>query len=397
MLRRRPSLGKFRALASRITKGSRANNSFAEIRGSSAPNPGVRTRLSLWRGLVVFARMICLQAVGWRVFALSLVLCSSGLRAALPAGVNEGEFLGWTNALSLRDDHGKTTTVVVPDIGGRVVQYSRGGVNALLENPDSNGKTLARWPGGFWVGGYQCDLGPGLLGALERQGVWLGPHDFVAPRDHTVETASPLDVVTGLRLLKSFTLDPDTGALGVVQRMVNASPNPTRHHLHDRTLCPAGGFFFAPLPRQSRHRAGWAVLRVAEAGSFFDGEQPTLPNASVSGDWLAVQASGAPGKLGLDTAVGWVAYVRGKLLFVKFFPTWRGAAYAGAGHTVEFSWNDQMAALELFSPVAALQPGQAFDFPELWQLIELKEAVTSFEDARAAAKKIPPSPFAPKK
>jgi hypothetical protein len=339
--------------------------------------------------------MNCLRGFAARGLAAWLLLCAAALRAALPAGVNQGPALGWTNALSLRDDHGKTAAVIVPDIGGRMVQYSRGGVNALLENPEANGKTLALSGGGFWVGGYQCDFGPGLLGRPERQAVWLGRHDFVAPRDQTVETASPLDLATGLRLLKSFTLDPDTGALGVVQRMVNASPNPARQNLHDRTLCPAGGFFLLPLPKQSRHRAGWAVLRATENGPAFDGEQPGLPNVTVFDNLLVAQATGAPGKLGSDPDAGWVAYVRGRLLFVKFFKSWPSAAYAGTGHTVEFSWNDQMAAVELFSPLASLQPGQAFDFPELWQLIELKEPVRDLEDARAAARKVPPSPFAP--
>jgi hypothetical protein len=331
-----------------------------------------------------------------RGLAVGLALCGAALHAALPAGVNQGPALGWTNALSMRDDHGKTAAVVVPDIGGRVVQYSHGGVNALLENPESNGHTLAQFPGGFWLGGYQCDFGPGLLGQPDRQPIWLGPHGYVAPRDQTVETASPLDAVTGLRLLKSFTLDPDSGALGVMQRMVNASPNPSRHNLHDRTLCPAGGYFFFRLPKQSHHRAGWAVLRATDNGTAFDGEQPTSANVAVFGDLLVAQAAGPAGKIGSDVDAGWVAYVRGRLLFVKHFQTWRGALYAREGHTVEFSWNDKMAAMELFSPMTTLQPGEAFDFPELWQLIELKRPVTTFEDAVAAAKKVPPSPFAPR-
>ncbi|MEQ2009166.1 MAG: hypothetical protein ABMA26_20480, partial [Limisphaerales bacterium] len=123
--------------------------------------------------------MICIRGLATCALALMLVLLPASLRAALPAGVGQGAFLGWTNSLSLRDDHGKVMAVVVPDIGGRVVQYSRGGVNALLENPDANGKTLALSGGGFWVGGYQCDFGPGLLGRPERQAVWLGPHGYV--------------------------------------------------------------------------------------------------------------------------------------------------------------------------------------------------------------------------
>ncbi len=326
---------------------------------------------------------------------LWLGLGATPLPGALPAGVNQGVFLGWTNAFSLRDDHGKVSAVVVPEIGGRVVSYGRGGRNVLLDNPDSQGKTLAFFPAGFWVGGYQCDIGPGLLGLPERRALWLGPHEARTPRDQTVETASPLDTVTGLQLLKSFTLDSDSGALGLVQRMVNASSNPTKYTLHDRTLCPASGFVLFQLPQVSRYRAGWSLLRATERGPIFDGDQPGSPSVRVMGDLLVAHATGTPGKLGSDTDAGWVAYVRGRLLFVKYFPVWRGAAYAGAGHTVEFSWNDQMAALEVFSPLTALAPGQAFDFPELWQLIELKEEVTTFEDARAAAKKVPPSPFTP--
>lgn len=329
-----------------------------------------------------------------RALAWWLALFAGGLGAALPAGVQQGEFLGWTNAVSLRDDHGKAMVVVVPSIGGRVVQYSRGTVNVLLENPASHGKTLAQFPGGFWTGGYQCDFGPDLSGLPERRAVWLGPHDSVAPRDQTVETASPLDATTGLRLLKSFTLDSNTGALGIVQRMVNGAALPTRQGLHDRTLCPAGGFVLFRLPKQSRQRAGWSLLRVTETGAAFDGGQPAAPNVRVFDDLLVARAEGAPGKLGSDTDIGWVAYARGRLLFVKYFQVWRGAAYPGAGHTVEFSWNAQMAAIELMSPVTELQPGQAFDFPELWQIIELKAEVRSFDDARAAAKQVPPSPFA---
>ncbi len=340
--------------------------------------------------------MIFLRGFAALGLAVWFALSAGASRAALPAGVNQGPAFGWTNALSLRDDHGKVAAVIVPEIGGRVVQYSRGGVKALLENPEANGKTLALTGGGFWVGGYQCDFGPGLLGRPDRQAVWLGAHGFATPRDQTVETASPVDLVTGLRLLKSFTLDPDTGALGVVQRMVNASPNPVRQNLHDRTLCPAGGFWILPLPKQSRHRVGWAVLRTTEAGSGFDGDPAVVPNVAVFGDLLVAQAAGEPGKLGSDTDAGWVAYVRGRLLMVKFFKVWRGAERAGAGHTAEFSWNDQMAALEVFSPLVSLAPGQAFDFPELWQLIELKEPVRDFQDARAAARKVPPSPFAPR-
>jgi hypothetical protein len=162
-------------------------------------------------------------------------------------------------------------------------------------------------------------------------------------------------------------------------------------------LCPAGGFVLLRLAKTSRDRAGWAVLRAAADGAGFDGEQPASPNVAVFGDLLVAQAGGAPGKFGSDTDTGWIAYVRGKLLFVKHFPTWRGAAYAGDGHTVEVSWNEQMAALEVFSPLVTVAPGQAFDFAEHWQLIELKSPVVNFDDARAAAKKIPASPFGSKR
>ena len=61
------------------------------------------------------------------MLALGLALVAPWARAAMPAGVSCGVALGWTNTFTLRDDHGKTAAVIVPGIGGRVVQYSRSG------------------------------------------------------------------------------------------------------------------------------------------------------------------------------------------------------------------------------------------------------------------------------
>ena len=36
--------------------------------------------------------------------------------------------------------------------------------NIIYENPTSFGKTLGNTTTNFWVGGYQCDIGPELRG-----------------------------------------------------------------------------------------------------------------------------------------------------------------------------------------------------------------------------------------
>jgi len=302
---------------------------------------------------------------------------------ALPEGVRLQEHKRWPDCPVLTAPEAKLKVVVVPAIGGRIVHYGPEDANIIFEVPGSDGKTLANHKGWFWVGGYQCDLGPEIRGLPGHDTLWLGPYSARAAAPYAVNLASEPDAVTGIQLEKEIKLDPKTGALTVVQRMMNISDKETRFCLWDRTLCVGGGFAFFPLNRKSRFPAGWCLRVKPKGDDAYRSTDPALPNVKVLDGVLVVECKGKDGKLGADSDAGWIGYARGKQLYLKTFPVSGDGLYSDGGNTVEVYWSNQVGEIEPLSPERTLKPGERFEFTEQWALLALPEEITSFEAARA--------------
>jgi len=108
---------------------------------------------------------------------------------------------------------------------------------------------------------------------------------------------------------------------------------------------------------------------------------------------LVTEAKGPPLKVGADSDAEWIAYARGRLLLVKYYPYFASGDYTDGGNSVEFYCDNRVAELEPLSPETRLKPNENYAFPEKWLLIQLDSEVISPEAARALVRKIPPSPF----
>jgi hypothetical protein len=303
---------------------------------------------------------------------------------------------GWTNCMVLRG--GDCKTVVVPGVGGRILHYSINGENILFENPDLWGDTLLT-KSNFWAGGYQCDVGPEIRGIPDHKWLWQGPWTARAPRRFAVYTFSQPEMTVGLQMEKEFVIDPDTGDLGITQQMRNLITNDVSYCLWDRTLCKGGGFAMFPLSAKSRFKHGWSSRQGKKVPEYrYESEKPDDPRVRIMDGVLVAQAKALPSakemKVGADSDAGWIAYARGKVLLVKYFPVFPNANYSDGGNTVEFYCSDSVAELEPLSPEVTLKSGENYSFPEKWTLIELPKEVTSYDQARALVKRIPKSPFA---
>ena len=331
----------------------------------------------------------------WAAVLFEAVLVSA--RAAetndLPKGVEVRPYTGWAESVFLNAAERPVQAVVVPAIGGRIVHFSLDGQNILFENAASQGKTLAESKGGFWVGGYQCDAGPEIRGLEAHQGLFSGPHHWRPQGDFSIRTHSEMDRYLGVRIEKDLVLDPESGDLGLTQRMVNDSAHTVSYCLWDRTLCKGGGFAFFPLNKKSRFKSGWSIRVKAGEQLMYEGNQPYSPKVEVADGILVAEASGEDTKVGADSDAGWVAYTRGKLLFVKYFPYTAAGNYSDGGNSVEVYFDQRVAELEPISPEMKLQPGQNFTFPDKWTLIALDKEVATPDEERKLVKRIPPSPF----
>lgn len=331
-----------------------------------------------------------------QILLFSLWFCGRvvcGLAEELPDGLEVHEYTGWKDSVFLHAADTSTQVVMVPAVGGRIVHFSLENENILFENPVSQGRTLGANLEDLWLGGYQCDIGPELRGIPPHPQLLQGPHSWLARGDFAIKETSPPDAVLGVTLEKEFVMAPDTGDLGVVQRLRNTSKREVSYCLWDRSLCKGGGFALAPINPRSKFKAGWAIKREKDGKSYYDGDHPDAFEAQAMEGVLVVQTSGPVTRLGLDSDAGWIAYTHGKLLFVKYYPCWPGARYSDGGNSVEIYFDQRATELAPISPEITLAPGHSLMFPEKWVLLQLSKEITTREDARLLVKRIPPSPF----
>jgi len=309
-----------------------------------------------------------------------------------PAGTTVDAYAGWTNAVSL--DNGEALAVIVPSAGGRALRYALHHQNILFLSPELNGKTLADLNGSWAHGGHQIDIGPELRGMPPHNDLWWGEYAWHISGPYAVRVTSKPDPGAGVQITKEFTLDRDSGDLGVLQTIKNTSEQLVKYCLWDRTLCLNSGFAVIPLNLKSQFANHWA-LRVKDAqGNWqYDGNARAPREVKVIKNHLVVSCQGPATKVGADSTAGWIAYVRGNLLFVKYFPYFGGGEYTDGGCSTEVYFDERVAEMEPLSPEVEMKPGESFTFPEKWTLIELGEMVSTPEQAQRAVRRIAPSPF----
>jgi hypothetical protein len=311
-----------------------------------------------------------------RLLVAILLLGSCAAPAPRVPGVLKVEpFQGVDPAIHLIAPEAKVAAVAVPQNAGRIVSYALDGENILTG------------------GGYGLDLGPERT-IPAHPAIWRGKHTWATLGDIATIT-SERDPAVGMRVGKNIMIDRATGALDLLQRMTNVSGAETAWCFWDRTLCKSGGYCVIPLNPKSRFPAKWVLgTRRGPVSWEYDGISPSHSNIKILDGMLVSKAQGPEQKVGADCSAGWIAYMRGKLLFVKYFPFVPGGNYIDNGISVAHYFNDNVAELEPLSPEARLKPEGEYTFPEHWTLTRLDRDVTTHEEARAVADRIPPSPFA---
>lgn len=326
------------------------------------------------------------------LLVMVLLSCSSDKAPRVPPQIRIEPHLTADIAIYLEAPDAKVSAVAVPQAAGRVVHYGLEGQNALW-NPEKNGRLQAE-------GGFGLDLGPERTIARHPV-IWDQKYHWAKVGTNIVTLTSENDPAVGVRVSKQISMDGRTGAIDLIQRMTNVSERNQAYCFWDRTLCPAGGFAIIPLNAMSRFPAKWVLgRRKVTDGKIdyfwweYDGVTPSHPNIRILDGMAVVKSQGKEQKIGADSDAGWIAYIHGRLLFVKYYPYFPKGKYIDNALSVAHYFSETLAELEPLSPEAQLRPEQEYLFPERWTLTWLDHAVTTHEEARAAAGSIPPSPFA---
>ena len=279
------------------------------------------------------------------------------------------EFFGYGGCIALENGAG-TRVVLCPQAGGRVLEYSLKGANALYLNPEQKG--WRHKPGIPSVDpcGGRCDVGPEMV-LPPHPDLWLGDWTGEIVGEGKARLTSMRDRVTGLRLVREFTLADNSSRLLFEQRVINESDKPVTCFHWSRTLAVGGGIVLIPLTPNSRYPKSYLMYGLCSTMLF----KPVDPNIRIRDGFLEILGTPENPKLGMDSAAGWFCYLtRNDLMFVKRYPVYPDRVYGEmAGLTISiWYYKDEMCEIEPIGPREILAPGAAASYKEEWELLSYR-------------------------
>ena len=301
--------------------------------------------------------------------------------------VEEISFHGWDG---VRLNNGIIDAVCVPEIGGRLMQFSLGAHDFLFMNPDLLGQhftfdehagdgTIINWKN---YGGAKTWPAPQ---GWDGEGQWPGPPDPVLDSGrYALETnqddgrasvlmTSPPDARSGLRIRRLISVEDASSRLTLDLSFENISDRAIRWSIWDvaQMLCStADGKLnddcWLYIPTDAKRERPYEIM--------FGDDNPQYQLDAESG-LLAVQYQGIVGKIGVHSPAGWIAFADRRAGFVLCmqFPFQRDAEYPDKGATVE-CWTESPGAP---SPIPIRSPGYILEAEVLGPLFALAPQKTA--------------------
>ena len=303
-----------------------------------------------------------LSAVG--VF---MVFCNTGLSQTAYEGAAWVQEYGYSGCIELSNE--TTRVVLEPNCGGRVIEYSLHGTNALFVDPEQNGWTYTPGKNGIGPCGGRFDIGPERTGP-RRTALWLGKWSAEITGPRAARLTSVEDASSGVQLIREFRLDSKSSHLSCTQHIKNISDETKQYFHWSRTFAGGGGICLVPLTPGSRFPEGYIIYQPARSPNSMNFRPDDHPNVTVRDGFLEITGTPPFPKFGFDSYAGWFAYIsRNDLLFVKKFPVYPERVYGEmAALTVSIWYVDDRCELEPIGPRETLKSGESASFTEEWWL-----------------------------
>jgi len=281
------------------------------------------------------------------------------------AGAGFIEHSGYSDCIKLENE--STKVVLCPACGGRVLEYSLKGKNALHLDPRQNGWTYEPAKRVIDPSGGRFDIGPEMT-IPRHPKLWLGKWIGEITGSRSARLTSVEDEATGTQLIRDFVLDEFSSRFTCKQTIRNVS-NETKFWCHwSRTLAEGGGICLIPLTANSRFPNKYIMYEPRSVINY----RPEDSNIRVRDGFLEIIGTPKYPKLGMDSYVGWLCYLtKNDLIFVKRFPTYPDRVYNEvAGLTISvWYYKDMMCELEPIGPMESIAPGEEVSFTEQWWLL----------------------------
>lgn len=290
------------------------------------------------------------------------------------------KFHNYDKAIELRRNELKV--VLCPQAGGRVLEFSRNGKQALwLDDKEKEWQPGAKSP----MSAGRFDYGPELT-VTPHPTIWSGEWKTEVDSGRCQATlTSPRDEAAGVQLIREFRLVIGGGETGPIppqrsrpprlecrQTIKNIGDKPLEACHWGRSFSPGGGICLVPLgPRLSRFPSKYAMYE----DSAIINVRNTDDKIRERDGFLEILGPPRKPKLGFDSHAGWLAYVMpGDVLFIKQFSTYPDRVYNEAAGLTLSVWYPEGPRIELepIGPRERLQPGESASFTETWYIADCK-------------------------
>lgn len=282
-------------------------------------------------------------------------------------------YRAWAN--NLRIDNGEAELIVTLDVGPRIMSYRlAGGTNVFKEYAEQmggSGESEWRIRGGHrqWTGPedhtrtYALDNGPVRATEVDKGLLRFTP----APEG-----------VYGLQKELDVRLASSGSRVTVVHRYTNIGEGPIELAPWSVSVMAPGGVEIIPLPdkrphpsnpKQARSAADFAPNQLMAVWPYLDFQDPRW-RFGTKFITLRHDEGRGPTKLGLAHRMGSVGYLNASTLFVKWFEYRAGQLYPDDGVNFETFTNEEMLEIETLGPLISLDPGQAVEHTERWELFD---------------------------
>ena len=275
------------------------------------------------------------------------------------------DYAGYSGCIRLENEN--TRVILESHCGGRVLEYSWKGKNVIKLDPKQDGWIYK--PGDPEIDPYggRFDIGPEMI-VPKHPELWLGPWKAEITGSYSARLISIEDKVTGVQLIREFTLDKGSSHLRCTQIIKNVSKKIKEYCHWSRTLVLGGGICVVPLTPESRFPHRYIMYGPGPVINY----EPVDPHIRVRDGFLEIIGPPANSKLGMDSYVGLLIYLLpDDCCFVKKFSTYPDKVYNEiAAITVSiYYYQNLFCELEPIGPRERLKPGQSSIFTEDWWLL----------------------------
>jgi hypothetical protein len=272
--------------------------------------------------------------------------------------------LGLPNCYEL--SNGTVEVVVTTDIGPRIMRYAFiGGENILGEVKASLAeKDKQTWQA--W-GGHRVWIAP--EGQPKSYGPDNSPIKYSQIGPNAVRLEQPVEPGTGIQKSMTVTLDATGSGVTVVNTLMNRNPKPYELAVWALTIMnPVGGMAIIPQEPYASHDQALLPARPLVMWSYTNLADPRWAIGQKYIRLSVDPTNKESQKIGVGNKVGWAAFARNGLLFIKRMTYQEGATYPDYGSSVEVYTAADFLEVESLGPMRTLKPGESAEHTERWSL-----------------------------